>query len=68
VAELSGSVDEHLDRLAAQAREKWQALLKSVTVMLAPIIYLAVAMAIAIRIISFWQGYYGALYNSAAHF
>ncbi|MBU2574218.1 MAG: type II secretion system F family protein [Elusimicrobia bacterium] len=56
-AELSGRLGETLDRLAEQARQKWQAILKSISTILPPVFYLAIALGLAYRIFNTLHGY-----------
>lgn len=61
VAELSGRIDEELEQIAKQSQQKWQLFLKSVVVILPPVVYLLVMIAVGVRVISFWWGYYSSL-------
>jgi len=61
VAELSGKVDEGLSRLAEQARENWQATLRSLAALLPPLLYILIAAVLGYRIVTFWSKQFSGL-------
>jgi type II secretory pathway component PulF len=61
VAELSGTLDEDLHRLAVQSREKWQAAIKTVATMLPVFLYLLIATIVGYRIVHFYMDTFSGL-------
>ena len=58
IAELSGKVDEELDNIFKQSQLKWQSFARGIVVLIPPISYLVLLVALTVRVVSFWWGYY----------
>ena len=61
IAEQSGKLDQDLGRLAAQSQEKWRAALKGVSRVLPAVLYLVIGLAVAFRIVAFYNNYFNAI-------
>ncbi|HAV63552.1 MAG TPA: hypothetical protein DCY13_14445 [Verrucomicrobiales bacterium] len=57
--EMSGRLDEQLGRIRVYYRESGSRQLKLLATWIPKIIYLAIVLAIAYHVISFWTGYFG---------
>lgn len=58
-AEFSGRIGDALERLSEEARQSWQAALKSIAAILPPVFYLIIALSLAYRIFGGLRGYAG---------
>lgn len=56
-AEVTGRIGEALERLSEEARQSWQAALKSIAAILPPVFYIIIALGLAYRIVSALRGY-----------
>jgi type II secretory pathway component PulF len=60
-AEFAGEYDRELDRVARSLRERNEAVLRSLPALIAPLVYLAVALGVGIMVVRFYGGLFSSL-------